>query len=441
MPAAAQDNDVFNERVFNAKSFELDNGLQVVLIPNHRAPVVTHMMWYRVGAADENAGETGLAHFLEHLMFKGSPNVAPGEFSKTVKSMGGRDNAFTSSDFTAYYQSVPVSALPTVMRMEADRMQGLLFLEKEILSERDVVLEERRQRTENDPRAYFGEQLSATLFINHPYGNPVIGWFHELDVLDKEPIEKFYKKWYGPNNAVLVVSGDVEMDELRKLAEEYYGSIKPLDTVPPRDWTQVPPLMARANLHMSHKDIKQPLYKRIYRVPSYRQNTEDAHALSVLEEVMNGGYSTRMYQNIVVKKKLASTASLSYYGTAWSDAMVYINAYPLDGVDLKDLEAAIDAEIIDVIENGVTEKEVEEAKIRLMDSAAFARDSLRGPAMIVGQSMITGTSLEDIETWPQHISKVTAEQIQGVAKKYLDPRNYGKSPYVTGYITPQMEEK
>lgn len=437
----AQDKDVFSERVFNAKSFELDNGLQVVLIPNHRAPVVTHMVWYRVGSADEDKGETGLAHFLEHLMFKGSPNVATGEFSKTVKSMGGHDNAFTSYDFTAYYQSVPVSALSAVMRMEADRMQGLLLPEEEILSERDVVLEERRQRTENDPRAYFGEQLSAMLFVNHPYGNPVIGWAHEVDILDREIIKKFYKKWYGPNNAILVVSGDVELDELKKLAEEHYGSIKPLDTIPPRDWTQVPPLMARPNLQMSHKDIKQPIYSRIYRVPSYRQNAEDAHALSVLEEVMNGGYSTRLYQNIVVKKKLASAASLSYYGTAWSDAKVYLTGYPLAGVDLEDIEKALDGEIIDVIDNGVTEKEVEEAKIRLMDSAAFARDSLRGPAMVVGQSMITGSSLEDIETWPQHVSKVTAAQIQDVAKKYLDPRNYGMSPYVTGYITPMAEEE
>lgn len=431
-PVFAQD-----EKVFNAESFTLENGLRVVVIPNHRAPVVTHMVWYRVGSADELPGETGLAHFLEHLMFKGSPNVAPGEFSKAVRRKGGKDNAFTSHDFTAYYQSVAKHALPEMMEMEADRMQGLLLPEDAIISERNVVLEERRQRTENDPRNFFQEQMQSIMFINHPYGNPVIGWFNEIDTLDEGPLRKFYKKWYGPNNAIMVVSGDMTAEELKPLAEKYYGHIPPLDTVPERNWTNVPPLIATPKLVMENDRIEQPMYRRMFRVPSHRQNKEESNALAVLEDILGGGVSARLYKNIVVRDKLATSVSFSYYGTAWSDSLLYIGASPKDGVSMTEIESAIEKEVLDVIENGVTEEELKISKQRMIDSAVFARDSLRGPAMIVGRALITGATLDDIEYWPKHVNAVTAEQVQQVAAKYLDHRDYGRRPYVTGHILPK----
>lgn len=416
----------------------LDNGMQVVLIPNHRVPVITHMVWYKVGAADEVPGKSGLAHFLEHLMFKGTDNLPPGEFSKIVRALGGNDNAFTSQDFTAYFQSLSVDHLKTVMGMEAERMRGLHLLDEEVNSERLVILEERRQNTENDPRAHFSEQMRHALFANHTYGVPVIGWFHEMEDLSPEDARAFYDRWYAPNNAILVVSGDITMDQLRPLAEEVYGKLETRE-IPERRRTIVPPFPGQYRLVMRHKQIRQPSLRILYRVPSYIQNKEDSLALQVLEEIISGGPTTRLYKSLVVEQKLATSVGMSYRSSALNDGTLWISGQPAENVDMAELEEAIAGELRKLIADGVNENELIEAKTRMNDSAVFARDSLRGPAMIFGQMLATGSTIDDVEYWPHYISKVTAEQIQDVARRFLNPDGMDKRPFVTGYLLPEKE--
>lgn len=427
------------DKIFNAETTTLDNGLMVVVIPNHRVPVITHMVWYRVGAADEQAGLSGIAHFLEHLLFKGSDNVAPGEFSKTVKSLGGQDNAFTSYDYTAFFQTVTSEHLEKVMEMEADRMRNILLREEDIESERKVVIEERRQVTENDPFSHFSEQLSTALFPNHPYGTPIIGWLHEIEGLDRLVLKSFYDRWYAPNNAILVVSGDITMKELKPLAEKIYGTI-PKRNVPTRNWPIVPPLPGKQSLELHHPSIQQPAFMRIYRVPSFNQSKEDSLAFQVLENIVSAGASTRFYKDLVIEQKVATGASLSYGGNNVSDSKLYIQATPTEGVTLEELEAAIDNELQMLIDQGVTDEELSEAKSRLKDQSVFARDSITGPAMVFGRMLITGSSIDDIEYWPDQIDSVTKEQVQEVAARFLDPKHYGKRPYVNGYLYPAQDD-
>ena len=426
------------DKVYNADSFTLANGMQVVVIPNHRAPVLTHMIWYRVGAADEPRGLSGMAHYLEHLLFKGTATLPAGEFSKRIRALGGNDNAFTSWDYTAFHESIAAEHLEAVMKMEADRMMNTNPPPGDFISEQKVVLEERRQRTENDPRGFFAEQLKATLFINHPYGLPVIGWQHEVAALTWPQIQKFYKQHYGPNNAILVISGDVTAAQLKPLAEKIYGPLKPIPLTE-RHWTSVPPMIAAPQLTLHDAAIRQPVFMRLYRLPSLTQNREDGYALNVLEDILDGGSATRLYKSLVVEQKIATSVNFSYDGLSWSDGSGWISATPAEGVSLQAVETAIDAELRKIIKNGVTDQELAEAKLRLQDSAAFARDSLAGPAMVVGQALISGMTLDDVEYWSRHIEAVTKEQIQAAAARSLDPDHINERPFVSGYLLPQIQ--
>lgn len=436
-PAWAQ--DTARTKTFGAESFTLQNGMRVVVIPNRRVPVVTHMVWYGVGAADEPPGLSGIAHFVEHLMFKGTETVPPGEFSKRVRALGGNDNAFTAQDITAYFQSIAVEHLETVMRMEADRMTGLIFPSDQVDSERLVVLEERRMRTDNDPAGYFSEQIRTALFPNHPYGNPVIGWLHEMESLDRDNVMAFYKKWYAPNNAILVVSGDVTAAQLKPLAEKIYGVI-PARDVPERKWTQVPPLLGEPRLVMRHAVIRQPTLQRLYRVPSAKDNKPDSLALEVLASIVGDGAAARFYKALVVDGKMATGARFVYESSALSDSTLSLSATPAQGVTLEVLEAAIDDELRKLVKDGVTPQEMAEAKTRLMDASIFARDSLQGPAMTFGYGLMTGSTIDDIEYWPYDIEAVTAEQVNDAARRFLDPDNTGTRPHVTGYMLPKEEK-
>lgn len=434
VPLAAQ------AKVFDAKTTTLENGLQVVVVENHRAPVVTQMVWYRVGSADEARGKSGIAHFLEHLMFKGSrqvggPDLAPGEFSRTIRTLGGNDNAFTSYDYTAYYQSVPAEHLETVMRMEAGRMRGLMLPEKEVDSERLVILEERRQRTDNNPGAKLAETVDAALFVNHPYGIPVIGWYHEMEDLSWDDATGFYKKYYAPNNAILVVAGDVKAEDVFKKAAETYGTLAPEDNIPPRLRTQSPPLSGRNVVTFHDPTVRQPQVSRIYRVPSANQNPQAALALDVMQEIVAGGPSSRLYQELVVNRKLASAVSLSYDGNALDDSQLWLSGTPAPGVKPQELETALTEELQKLIAEPVTETELREALQRMQDEAAYARDSLTGPAMAIGYALITGQKLDDVENWPERIAGVTAAQIQDLARRYLDPAS-PDTRYVSGYLLP-----
>jgi zinc protease len=431
-------------KVFNAERFVLDNGMEIVVIPNDRAPVITHMVWYKIGAAMEPPGKSGIAHFLEHLMFKGSkqiggPDIPSGEFSKIIRRLGGQDNAFTSQDYTAYFQSVPSSALETVMRMEAGRMRGMLLPRKEVLSERSVIMEERRQRTDNNPQARFIEQFNAHSYINHPYGTPVIGWMHEIEKLTWDDAKNYYAQWYAPNNAILVVSGDVTPADVFAKAIDTYGTIKRYN-VPERVYTQSPPMEGVSQLVMKDKAVREPMLYKAYRAPSARQNKDESLALEVLAEIMGGGPTSRLYQSLVSKQKIASSAGLSYDSSQWEDAGLSLYAVPLPGQDPFSMEAALDTEMRSLAAKGVSNDELADAITRMRDRAVYARDSLSGPAMIIGRALASGLSLDDVEYWPYDIADVTTARVQAVARAYLDPDRDMDIPPVVGTLLPSDKE-
>ncbi len=432
-------------KIFNAESFTLDNGMMVVVIPNHRTPVVTHMVWYKVGAADEPAGKSGIAHFLEHLLFKGSeqigrPPLKPGEFSQIVRSLGGKDNAFTSQDYTAYFQSVPAEHLETVMRMEAGRMNGMNPPEKEVLSERKVILEERRQRTDNDPRGQFGEQLAAAAFVNHPYGIPVIGWKHEMDALSYADAKAFYDRWYAPNNAILVVSGDVTPGKVFQLAIDIYGKL-PREEVLKRERTRSPALNSKTSVTLEHPSIREPVVQTLFRVPSAHQDRQKSLALELLQEIMGGGSTARLYKSLVVKQKIATSAGFSYNNAALDDSSLWVYASPVKGQSLDVIQKALMDELRKLVKKGVDDDEIADAKNRLRNREVYARDSLTGPAMIIGYGLATGQQLNDIEYWSYDIADITAEQIQDVAAEYLNPDAPGLHPPVSGYLLPKAPKE
>jgi zinc protease len=414
-PAAAE----AGKGVFHPETFTLANGLQVVVVTNRRAPVVLHMMWYKVGAADEPPGKSGIAHFLEHLMFKGTKELPSGMFSKIVASNGGQENALTSSDYTAYYQSVARDRLETVMKIEADRMTNLDLPEKEVEAERKVILEERRQRTENSPRSILWEQANAALYIHHPYRIPTIGWEHEMKGLTKADAMDFYRRWYGPNNAVLVIAGDVTAADVRPLAEKYYGAIARRD-IPERARPLEPP--HRHARRVTYKDarVDQPSWARLYIAPSYnRGETKHVYALQVLAEILGGGATSRFYQEIVVKQKLGASAGAGYSGTSFDYSNFYIYAAPRTGVELDTVEKAVEAALAELLDKGVTPEEVARAKQVLIDRAAFAHDNLRTGAMSFGTALSTGRTVADVESWPERIAKVTVEDVNAAARHVL----------------------
>ncbi len=297
--------------------FSLDNGLEVVVIPDHRTPVVTHMVWYKVGSADEQAGKSGLAHFLEHLMFKGTDKNPQGRFSETLATIGGQENAFTTADYTGYFQRIAREYLPTVMEFEADRMTGLVLTEANVPPERDVVLEEYNMRVANSPEARLGEQVAAALYLNHPYGRPVIGWRPELEKLNREDALAFYRRFYTPNNAVLVIAGDVTVDEVRRLAEKTYGKVAARAEIGPRMRPQEPAPVAVRQVTLADPRVAQPSLQRSYLVPSSTTGKAgEPEALEVLAHVLGNGETSRLYRSLVVEQHLATNAGGWYQGTA-----------------------------------------------------------------------------------------------------------------------------
>ncbi len=416
-------------------TFTLDNGMEVVVIPDHRAPVVTHMVWYRVGSADEPRGKSGIAHFLEHLMFKGTESIPPGEFSKIVARNGGRDNAFTSFDYTAYFQRVAADRLPLVMEMEADRMTNLVLVDDVVLPERSVILEERRQRTDNEPLSLLAERVSAALYVHHPYGIPIIGWKHEIEQLDREDALAFYKQHYAPNNAILVVAGDITGDELRPLAEKYYGVIERQE-VDGRNRVTDPPIITSQRVILKDARAKQARVTQQIIVPSYTTAEDgEAEALEVLSQVLGGGSTSRMYQEVVVTQKLAASAGTWYQGEAVNDGKFGVFAVPRAGVDIADVEEALIQSVNKFLEDGITEEELERAKNTLVADAIYARDSQQAMAYSIGAAITTGLTVEDFLAWPDRISAVTAEQVNAAAHKYLV-----RDRAVTGILLPEPEE-
>ena len=422
--------------VFDPETFTLGNGLKVVVVPNHRVPVVTHMMWYKAGSADEPSGRSGIAHLLEHLMFKATKSRASGEFSRLVARNGGRENAFTSHDYTAYYQTVAVDRLPLMMELEADRMTNLVLVAEEVETERRVILEERRQRTDNNPRAILREQVNAALFLNHPYRKPIIGWEHEIRGLHIDELRAFYNRWYAPNNAVLVVAGDITAARLRPLAEKYYGAIARAPT-PERRRPQEPPQRAERRVTLYDQRVRQPAWSRSFVAPSYVSGeTRHAYALEVLDEVMGGGATGRLYRALVVERKLAVSAGSYYDADGLGPSRFVIVASPRPDVAMEDMVAVLEAVLARLLADGVTAEEVGRAKKRLSASAVYARDSLSTGARVLGAALASGRDIESVERWPERIAEVRVGDVNAAARAVL--RREGS---VTALLLPAPEAK
>jgi zinc protease len=417
--------------------FKLSNGLELVVIPDHRAPVVTHMIWYKVGSADEVAGHSGLAHFLEHLMFKGTASHPAGQFSEVVSRMGGQENAFTSDDYTGYFQRVPSSDLKTVMTFEGDRMTGLQLTDAVVLPEREVILEEQNQRIGNNPRAKLSEQIEAALYLNNPYGRPVIGWRHEMEQLTRDDAIGFYRRFYGPNNAVVVIAGDVTPDDALAYAKDTYGKLAPHTAIPPRQRPQEPKPIAARRLTLEDPRVEIPVLQRDYLVPSFHTaKPGQSEALQVLAHILGAGSNSRLYQALVMKQNLAVAVGAWYESSALDDSKFGVYGSPRDGVTLPQLESAADAVIDDVIAHGITADELERAKTRLIADAVYAHDSQASMARWYGSALTTGATVADVEQWPDRIRKVTAQQVQDAARTWLETTRS-----VTGYLIKDTRHK
>jgi zinc protease len=414
--------------------FTLPNGLEVVVIPDHRTPVVTHMIWYKVGSADETPGKSGLAHFLEHLMFKGTAKNPAGRFSQTLAAIGGQENAFTTADYTAYFQRVAKEYLPMVMEFEADRMTGLVLTDDNVLPERDVVLEEYNMRVGNSPESRIGEQVAAALYLNHPYGRPVIGWPQEIEKLNREDALAFYRRFYTPNNAVVVVAGDVTSDEVKTLVEKTYGKVARVAEVPARVRPREPVPVAVRQLTMADDRVAQPSLQRSYLVPSTATaRPGQAEALDILAQVLGTGETSRLYRALVVEKRIAASAGGWYQGTALDESRFGVFASPLPGVAFSTVEAAIDAVISEIADHGVTAAELDRAKTRLIADTVYAEDNQATMARWYGAALTSGESVEQIASWTARLRAVSPEAVQEAAHMWLDKRRS-----VTGYLVKEL---
>lgn len=416
--------------VFGAVAGKLPNGLTVITLESRRAPVASQMLWYRVGSADEPQGLSGMAHFLEHLMFRGTPSVPSGQFSRRVARTGGSDNAFTSFDYTAYFQQVARESLGTVMAMEADRMAHLLLDPGTIETERGVILEERRQVIDNSPRAKFRERLNASLFVNHPYGRPVIGWEHEIRTIPRAELAAFHDRHYAPDNAILILSGAVSPNEAMDLAAQHYGAIAG-QGVAPRARPKEPPPLGDRRLSLRDARAAEPAVTRAWVAPSFATDAQAAYALEIAAHLVGGGPGSRLHAALV-EPGLATGAYGYYSGEAVDATDFALGAAARPGTSTEKLEAALDAALKTLLDDGVTEAEVARSARQMTSGAVFARDSLMGGARVVGAALSTGVALADIEAWPARIRAVTAAQVTAAVRAVVG------QPGVTGWLLPEQ---
>lgn len=413
--------------------FTLPNGLDTVVIEDHRAPVVVQMVWYKIGSADETPGKSGIAHYLEHLMFKGTDKMAPGELSKTVTANGGMDNAFTSYDFTAYFQRIAADRLPLVMEMEADRMANLRIGEDDWKAERQVVLSERAQRTDSDPSALFAEEQAAVQFYNSPYGRPVIGWRSEMEGLTRDDALAWYHAHYAPNDAVLIVAGDVKPDAVKALAEKYYGPIPAKADAARKPRPQEPEQRTARRMELKDPRVPQPVLSRSVIVPQRKHGDQkDAAAMTVLAELLGGSAQSSVLGKALVMTGKALFVSADYDGFAVDPTTFSLAVVPAPGVTQPQAEAALDSALRQFLRDGPDPAALERVRTQVRAAQIYKQDSAHGRAYDYGQGLATGLSVEDVDDWPDLLAKVSADDIRKAAARVIDDR-----ATVTGWLLPE----
>ena len=411
--------------------FTLANGMQVVVIPDHRAPVVTQMIWYKVGAMDDPPGHSGLAHFFEHMMFRGTRAEPDGAFSRILARNGGEDNAFTTEDYTAFYEQIARDRLKLAMQLEADRMAHLDLSDPGVRTERDVVLEERRMRIDNNPQALANEQAAAALYLSHPYGRPVIGWPEEVHRLDRAEAQAFYDHHYAPNNAILVVVGDVTRGEVKADAAASLGEV-PARSLEPRVVYAEPARLGETRLAIVRPDARVANFSRFYRVQSYaRARPGEAEALDVLAALLGGDSNARLYRKLVVEQNLATDAGAAYDGDARDSGEFSVYAVPRPGVSLQAVERAVDAVIAEFAATPVSAEDLAHVKTQMIATTVYRRDNQLSLATAYGQALVIGRSVADVQDWPRRIEAVTAQAVRAAAANALD-----RKEAVTLYLSP-----
>ncbi len=416
------------------ENFTLKNGLEVIVIPNHRIPAVNHTLWYRIGAADDPSGKSGLAHYHEHAMFLGTKKYKSGEYSNIIARNGGEQNAFTGHDATAYFINISKENLPLAMEMEADRMGELTASDDAMEKEKQVIIEERRMRVDNNPDALLYEQVNALLFRHHPYRLPVIGWQHEMNNLSKQDVIDFHKKWYHPNNAILIVGGDVTAAEVKSLAEKYYGKI-PRASIPARHWNEEPPQRGERRITMHHSQVSQAELSRVYAVPSLGYGKkEQALPLFVLAQVLGGGKTSRLYRSLVTEQKLATAINVDYNGFTRGPAEFSIDLVPEQGVDPAKLEEAANKELEKFLKEGLTDEELSRAKTLLKAETIFARDGLSEIANVIGWIRMIGLDSNYFTNFSELVDKISAQDVLAAAKEALRSEQS-----VTASLLPEKE--
>jgi len=429
VPAMAQD---ISEHVTR---FVLDNGMQVVVVEDRRAPVVQHMVWYRAGSADEPAGQSGVAHFLEHLLFKATDTMQAGELSATVAANGGESNAFTSYDYTAYFQRVAADRLGLMMRMEADRMTNIRLTDTDIETERNVIIEERKQLTENNPHALFSEQKNAAQYLNHRYGIPIIGWMHEMETLDMAEVLSFYSRFYAPGNAILVVSGAVTPETVRVLAEDTYGRIPANPDLRERIRTTEPPQTAARRLTYKDPRVAQEYISRSYIAPERDSGDQrKAAVLTLLAQVLGDGTTSYLAEKLQFEVPLAVYTGAFYQGVSLDATTFDIIMVPSEGVSLADAEAALDAALAQFIKDGVDSAALARIKMQLRASQIYALDNVGGIGNRYGRALTSGLTVQDVQEWPALLQSISEDEIIEAAHAVLQPEGS-----VTGWLMRETE--
>jgi zinc protease len=421
----------------NISTFQLDNGLQGVVIEDHRAPVVTHYLWIKAGAADETPGKSGIAHFLEHLLFKGTTTVESGEFSRVVESIGGSDNAFTNSDYTGYIQRVSRDHLETMMRYESDRMRNLVLTPEDVETERGVVIEERNQRTESRPGNLLAEQRTAAQYLNHPYADPIIGWRHEIDALSLDDAMDFYRKYYAPNNAILIVAGDVTPAEVEALAIQYYGPLEPTPGLGQRVRPAEPRQLVERRLSMEDPRVSQPYVVRSYLAPERDSGSQEtAAALMLFSDLLGGdGIQSHLGKVLQIENSDAIFTDSFYRGLSYDDTVFGLVTVPAEGINLQDAEDAMDAAVAAFFEVGVDEDHLTRLKAQYKAQQIYALDSSSGQARRYGAALTSGLTIADVQEWPAIIQAVTSDDILAAGRAVLD-----RGQSVTAWLKKPQED-